>query len=103
MASGFTYLVTILNLYSRKVLSFRVSNAISSEFCVEALDEALTHYEAPETFNTDQGSQFTADEFTVPLKAKDEDIYLHAYATQREVTIGLNRYFSFYNERWGHQ
>jgi len=57
MARGFAYLVAILDLYSRKVLSFRVSNALTSEFCIEALQEALLGYGAPEIFNTDQGSQ----------------------------------------------
>ena len=129
MARGFAYLVAILDLYSRKVLSFRVSNAMTSEFCVEALEEAFARYGAPEIFNTDQGSQFTDDDFTAPLLAKGvrvsmdgkgrwvdnvfverlwrsvkyEDIYLHAYATPREVTLGLRRYFRFYNERRGHQ
>ena len=70
MARGFAYLVAILDLYSRKVLAFRVSNAMSTDFCVEALEEALTRYGAPEIFNTDQGSQFTADDFTKPLQAK---------------------------------
>ena len=129
MARGFAYLVAILDLYSRKVLSFRVSNAMSSEFCVAALEEALARYGAPEIFNTDQGSQFTDDDFTAPLLAKRvrvsmdgkgrwvdnvfverlwrsvkyEDIYLHAYETPREVTMALTRYFSFYNERRVHQ
>ncbi len=129
MASGFAYLVAILDLYSRKVLSFRVSNAMTSEFCVEALKEALARYGVPEIFNTDQGSQFTDDDFTAPLLAKGvrvsmdgkgrwidnvfverlwrsvkyEDIYLHAYATPREVTTALTRYFRFYNERRVHQ
>jgi putative transposase len=67
MARGFAYLVAILDLYSRKELSFRVSNAMSSEFCVEALDEALARYGAPEIFNTDQGSQFTDDDLTAAL------------------------------------
>ena len=69
MAQGFAYLVAILDLYSRKVLSFRVSNALTSEFCVAALEEALARYGAPEIFNTDQGSQFTAEEFTEALLA----------------------------------
>ena len=129
MAKGFAYLVAIIDLYSRKVLSFRVSNAMTSEFCVEVLDEALARFGTPEIFNTDQGSQFTDDDFTAPLLAKGvrvsmdgkgrwvdnvfierlwrsvkyEDIYLHAYATPREVTMGLKRYFRFYNERRGHQ
>jgi putative transposase len=129
MARGFAYLVAILDLYSRKVLSFRVSNAMTSEFCVEALEEALVRFGTPEIFNTDRGSQFTDDDFTAPLlqrgvrvsmdgkgrwidnvfverlwrSVKYEDIYLHAYATPREVTMGRRRYFSFYNERRGHQ
>lgn len=70
MAQGFAYLVAILDLNSRKVLSFRVSNAMSTEFCVEALQEALTRYGAPEIFNTDQGAQFTAEDFTQVLQAK---------------------------------
>jgi putative transposase len=129
LAKGFAYLMAILDLYSRKVLAFRVSNALTAEFCVEALEEALARYGAPEIFNTDQGSQFTDDDFTAPLKAKGvrismdgkgrwidnvfverlwrsvkyEEIYLHAYATPREVTTALTRYFSFYNERRVHQ
>jgi len=129
MAKGFAYLVAILDLYSRKVLAFRVSNALSTQFCVEALDEALARYGAPEIFNTDQGSQFTAEDFIQPLQAKGvrvsmdgkgrwidnvfverlwrsvkyEDLYLHAYATPREVRIALTRYFSFYNARRPHQ
>jgi putative transposase len=70
MAEGFAYLVAILDLYSRKVLSFRVSNAMSADFCVEALAEALARYGTPEIFNTDQGSQFTDDDFTTPLLEK---------------------------------
>ena len=129
MARGFAYLVAILDLYSRKVLSFRVSNALTAEFCVEALHEALARYGTPEIFNTDQGSQFTADEFTAALKTKGvrvsmdgkgrwvdnvfverlwrsvkyEEIYLHAYDTPREVKSALTSYFSFYNARRVHQ
>ena len=129
MARGFAYLVAILDLYSRKVLSFRVSNAMTTDFCVEALQEALTRYGAPEIFNTDQGAQFTAEEFTQPLAAKGvrvsmdgrgrwvdnvfverlwrsvkyEDLYLHAYETVSEVKAALASYFSFYNSRRPHQ
>jgi putative transposase len=128
MAKGFAYLVAILALYSRKVLSFRVSNAMSTDFCVEALEEALTRYGAPGIFNTDQGSQFTAEDFTQPLETrgvrvsmdgkgrwvdnvfverpwrsvKYEDIYLHAYETVRDVKVALASYFSFYNARRPH-
>ena len=129
MAQGFAYLVAILDLYSRKVLSFRVSNAMTTDFCVEALQEALTRYGAPEIFNTDQGAQFTAEDFTQPLAAKGvrvsmdgrgrwvdnvfverlwrsvkyEDLYLHAYETVSEVKAALASYFSFYNSRRPHQ
>ena len=129
MAKGFAYLVAILDLYSRKVLSFRVSNAMSTDFCVEALEEALARYGAPDIFNTDQGSQFTAEAFTKVLEAKGvrvsmdgkgrwvdnvfierlwrsvkyEDIYLHAYETVREVRAALTSYFSFYNVDRPHQ
>jgi putative transposase len=129
MAKGFAYLVAILDLYSRKVLSFRISNAMSTDFCVEALEEALTRYGAPEIFNTDQGSQFTADDFTQPLQAKGvrvsmdgkgrwvdnvfverlwrsvkyEDLYLHAYETMRELKAAIANYFDFYNARRPHQ
>jgi putative transposase len=129
MAQGVAYLVAILDLYSRKVLSVRVSNAMSTEFCVEALEEALTRYGTPEIFNSDQGSQFTAEDFTKVLLAKGvrvsmdgkgrwidnvfverlwrsvkyEDIYLHAYETVWEVRAALASYFSFYNARRPHQ
>lgn len=129
MAKGFAYLVAILDLYSRKVLSFRVSNAMSTDFCVEALQEALTRYGAPEIFNTDQGAQFTAEDFTEVLQAKGvqvsmdgkgrwidnvfverlwrsvkyEEIYLHAHETVREVKAALASYFGFYNARRPHQ
>ena len=129
MAQGSAYLVAILDLYSRKVLSFRVSNAMTTDFCLEALQEALARYGAPEIFNTDQGSQFTAEEFTAALLAKGvrvsmdgkgrwvdnvfverlwrsvkyEDIYLHAYGTLSELKAALVSYFSFYNARRVHQ
>jgi len=129
MAKGFAYLVAILDLYSRKVLSFRVSNVMTSEFCLEALQDALKDYGTPEIFNTDQGAQFTAEEFTALLLArgvrvsmdgrgrwvdkvfverlwrsvKYEDIYLHAYETVSEVRAALASYFSFYNARRVHQ
>jgi putative transposase len=129
MAQGFAYLVAVLDLYSRKVLAFRVSNAMSSEFCIEAVEEALMRFGAPEIFNTDQGSQFTDEDFVKPLEAKGvrvsmdgrgrwidnvfverlwrsvkyEDIYLHAYETPREVTAALTRYFTFYNAARPHQ
>jgi putative transposase len=129
MARGFVYLVAILDLYSRKVMAWRISNALTSDFCVEALQEAITRFGSPEIFNSDQGSQFTAEMFTDTLHAnaisismdgkgrwidnvfierlwrsvKYEDIYLHAYETPQQVNAALSRYFSFYNGRRPHQ
>ena len=62
------YLVAVMDWYSRRVLSWRVSNTLDSAFCVEALEEALARYGAPEIFNTDQGAQFTSEAFTDVLK-----------------------------------
>jgi putative transposase len=129
MAKGFAYLVAILDLYSRKVLAFRVSTTLATDFCIEALEEALRRYGVPDIFNTDQGSQFTDEHFTAVLTArgvrismdgkgrwidnvfverlwrsvKYESIYLHAYATPREVRLALARYFEFYNADRPHQ
>jgi putative transposase len=69
MARGFGYLVAIIDLYSRKVMAHRLSNTMTTDFCIEALDEALTRFGAPEIFNTDQGAQFTDTDFTDRLKA----------------------------------
>jgi len=128
MAKGFAYLVAILDLYSRKVLSFRVSNALATEFCVEALEQALRRYGAPEIFNTDQGSQFTDEDFTAPLanqkirismdgkgrwidnvfverlwkSVKYEHVYLHAYESVAEARQQLTSYFTFYNSHRPH-
>ena len=129
MAKGFVYLAAILDLYSRKVLAWRTSNTLTSDFCVEALQEALTRCGSPEIFNTDQGSQFTAKAFTDVLKdnaisismdgkgrwvdnvfverlwrsVKYEDIYLHAYETPKQINQALTSYFGFYNTRRPHQ
>jgi putative transposase len=129
MARGFVYLVAILDLYSRKVLAWRTNNTLTSDFCVEALQEALRRFGGPQVFNSDQGSQFTAEAFTDVLKGhgvaismdgkgrwvdnvfverlwrsvKYEEIYLHAYGSPREVDQALTRYFAFYNGRRPHQ
>jgi putative transposase len=127
MARGFCYLVAIMDWASRKVLAWRLSNTLDSAFCVDALEEAIAKYGCPEIFNTDQGSQFTAEAFTNTLRVnniaismdgkgrwmdnvfierlwksvKYEDIYLKAYASMAEVKQGLATYFKFYNEkRW---
>jgi putative transposase len=129
MAHGFLYLAAILDVASRKVLSFRLSNTLTTDFCVEALEEALSKYGKPEIFNTDQGSQFTSEDWTDKLKAagiaismdgkgrwidnvfierlwrsvKYEEVYLHAYDNGTEARRALANYFRFYNERRSHQ
>ena len=127
MDRGFCYLVAIMDWASRKVLAWRLSNTLDSTFCVDALEEAIAKFGCPEIFNTDQGSQFTAEIFTTTLRAnniaismdgkgrwmdnvfierlwksvKYEDIYLKAYASMAEVRNGLTTYFKFYNaKRW---
>ena len=128
VARGFCYLVAIMDWYSRKVLSWRISNTMEANFCVDCLEEALQRYPTPEIFNSDQGAQFTAEEFTGVLKregvtismdgrgrafdnifverlwrtVKYEDIYLKGYADVSEVTFGLAEYFPFYNEERPH-
>jgi len=127
MARGFCYLVAIMDWASRMVLSWRLSNTLDGAFCTDALEEAIEKYGCPDIFNTDQGSQFTAEAFTHTLRSnsvsismdgkgrwmdnvfierlwksvKYEDIYLKAYASMAEVKNGLASYFKFYNEkRW---
>ena len=123
LKGGYVYLVAIIDLYSRKVLSWRVSNTMDAEFCVSALEEAIAIWGEPAIFNTDQGSQFTSDAFVGALESrgirvsmdgknraidniyverfwrtlKYEDIYLKDYQTMPELKIGLRRYFEFYN------
>ena len=129
MAHGFLYLMAILDIASRKVLAWRLSNTLTPDFCVEALEEALAKFGKPEIFNTDQGSQFTSEEWLAPLKAagvaismdgkgrwidnvfierlwrsvKYEEIYLHAYTNGTEARTALTRYFRFYNAVRSHQ
>ena len=129
MAHGFMYLVAILDVASRKVLAWRLSNTLSAHFCVEALEEAMAKYGMPEIFNTDQGSQFTSEDWIAPLKAagvaismdgkgrwidnvfierlwrcvKYEEVYLRAYANGTEARTSLKTYFRFYNERRLHE
>ena len=125
---GFLYLVVIMDWASRKVLSWRLSNTLDADFCVAALEDALTRFGKPEIFNTDQGSQFTSDVFTKVLKdaqirismdgkgrwrdnvmierlwrsLKYECIYLHAFETGSEVRQGLRHWIEFYNTRRPH-
>ena len=128
MAKGFMYLVAIMDWHSRRVLSWRVSNTQDTDFCIEALQEAVRRYGAPQIFNTDQGAQFTSEAFTGVLtghgiaismdgkgrwvdnvfverlwrSVKYEDVYLRAYETPSELRRGLARYFDFYNARRRH-
>jgi putative transposase len=129
LARGFAYLVAVIDWYSRRVLSWRISNSMEAEFCVDCLEEALRRHGRPEIFNSDQGSQFTSDAFTGVLKregiaismdgrgrafdnifverlwrnVKHEDVYLKGYATMIELTVGLAEYFTFYNGERPHQ
>jgi putative transposase len=129
MARGFCYLVAIMDWASRKVLAWRLSNTLDASFCVEALKEALLLHGTPEIFNTDQGSQFTSDDFTDVLEkhgidismdgkgrwmdnvfierlwwsVKYQDVYLKAYESIAEARKGLRKYFDFYNRRRRHQ
>jgi putative transposase len=129
MRRGFVYLVAIMDWYSRRVLAWRLSNTLSTDFCVEALEEAIARYGAPEIFNTDQGSQFTSTEFTDVLKThtirismdgkgcwrdnvfverlwrtvKYEEVYLKAYDTISAARASLGTFFDYYNRRRPHQ
>lgn len=128
LSHGFVYLVAIIDWHSRYVLSWKLSNTLDSNFCVEALEEAL-EYGKPEIFNTDQGSQFTSEAFTGTLlkrgiqismdgkgraldnvfverlwrSVKYENIYLNSYGSIPEVKSGLEAYFDFYNNERLHQ
>ena len=129
LAHGFVYLVAVMDWYSRKVLSWRISNSMDASFCVDCLEEALRNYGKPEIFNSDQGSQFTSADFTGVLKREEikismdgrgrvfdnifverlwrnvkyEDIYLKGYATVGELLLGLSEYFALYNSERPHQ
>lgn len=128
MAKGFVYLVAVIDWYSRKVLSHRISNTLDTGFCVEALEEAIAIYGAPEIFNTDQGSQFTSSEFTGVLKRHDikismdgkgrwmdnvyverlwrslkyEEVYLKAYESVEEARRSIAAYFEYFNGKRRH-
>ncbi len=125
---GFAYLVAIMDWYSRYVLSWDVSNTMEANFCAAALDEALD-LSCPEISNTDQGSQFTSEDYLGRLEragvrismdgkgrfldnimverlwrsVKYENIYLHEYETVSDARAGLSRYFPFYNDRRFHE
>jgi putative transposase len=129
MRKGFLYLVAVMDWFSRYVLSWRLSNTMDVGFCVDALEEALKLHRRPEIFNSDQGSQFTADEFTSRLlnigvsismdgkgryldnifverlwrSVKYEEVYLNCYDGGQDAESQLGRYFKFYNELRPHQ
>jgi putative transposase len=128
MARGFVYLAAVVDWFSRRVLSFRLSISMDVSFCVEAVEEALGRYGAPDIFNTDQGSQFTSMAFTSLLRdnsiaismdgrgswrdnvfverlwrsVKYEEVYLRAYDTVSEARASIGRYLAFYNGRRPH-
>ena len=125
---GFAYLVAIMDWFSRYVLSWEVSNTLEADFCVSALDAAL-RVARPEISNTDQGSQFTSEDYLGRLEGagvkismdgrgrfldnifverlwrtvKYEDIYTHDYETVADARTGLRRFFPFYNDERFHQ
>jgi putative transposase len=123
MRRGYAFLIAVLDWYSRRVLSWRLSNTLTTDFCVEAVEEAMRLYGRPDIFNTDQGSQFTSNEFTGLLNLngirismdgkgcwrdnvfverlwrtiKYEHVYLHAYASMEDAKDHLKKYLEFYN------
>lgn len=123
MARGFVYLAAVVDWYSRRVLAWRLSITLDTQFCLDAVTEALENYGKPQIFNTDQGSQFTSEDFTRLLKANDiqismdgkgcwrdnvfverlwrtikyEEVYLRAYESVSEARASLDRYLCFYN------
>jgi putative transposase len=129
MANGFLYLCAIIDWFSRFILSWRLSNTLLADFCVEALEDSLTQWGKPEIFNTDQGSQFTSHDFTKLLLTngikismdskgraldnifierfwrtiKYEHLYLRSYADGRSLQEGLTGYFRFYNQERKHE
>src|SRR5690606_18075641 len=128
MTKGFVYLAAVMDWYSRRVLAWRISNTLSTDFCIEAAEEALARYGEPEIFNTDQGSQFTSGDFTRIFEGRQtrismdgkgrwrdnifverlwrsvkyEEVYLHAYQNVAEARLGTGKYFAFYNSRRPH-
>jgi putative transposase len=128
MRRGFLYLVAIMDWHSRRVLSWRLSNTMEADFCIEALEEALSRFGRPGIFNTDQGSQFTSPRFTEVLlgagvrismdgrgrwmdnvfierlwrSLKYECIYVNAFETGSETRAGIGRWITYYNRTRPH-
>lgn len=129
MNKGFMYLMAVVDLYSRKVLNWSVSNTMEAEWCTEVLNQTISLFGTPEIFNTDQGSQFTSESFTKVLKdnnikismdgkgraidnifverlwrsVKYENIYLKEYKNGMDLQAGLIEYFDFYNHSRFHE
>lgn len=126
---GHCYLVAVMDWYTRRVLSWRISNTMDSRFCIEAVEEAIAKFGAPEIFNTDQGSQFTDGDFTSPLlsrgvkvsmdgrgrfmdnifverlwrSVKCEEVYLNDYRDVADARAGIGPYLDKYNRKRPHQ
>jgi len=129
MARGFMYLAVVMDWHSRKVLSWRLSNTLEADFCVEALEDALLRHGRPEIFNTDQGAQFTSQAFTGLLKSheiqismdgrgrvqdnifierlwwsiKYQYLYLWSFDNGAQLRKGLGQWFQLYNQERSHQ
>jgi putative transposase len=129
LPGGTAYLTVILDLYSRKILTWRLSNTLGAAFCVQALEESIERYGVPAIFNTDQGCQFTSEAFLDVLRShrvrismdgkgraldnvyverlwrslKYENIYLNSYETMEQLYVGIQRYVHFYNTERVHQ
>lgn len=129
MPKGFVYLTVIMDWYSRKVLSWRLSNSMDVSFCIDVLEEALHRYGKPDIFNSDQGSQYTSEAFTKVLKDKGirismdgkgawrdnvfverlwrsvkyEEVYLSAYESMKEAKDGIGAWIEFYSRERKHQ
>jgi len=129
MEKGFAYLVVIMDWYSRKVLSWRLSNTLEADFCVEALEVAIQDHGCPQIFNTDQGVQFTSEAFISVLKnnhiqismdgkgcyrdnifverlwrtVKYEHLYTREFDSVKEVKKSLIDWFEWYNQERFHQ
>ena len=129
MTRGFVYLFAVMDWASRRVLAWRLSNTLTTDFCIEAVQEAPASYGTPDLFNTDQGCQFTSQEFTGLLKdhgiqismdgigcrrdnvfvkrlsrsVKYEEVYVRAYNSISAARQGLRRYLTFYNQHRPHR
>ena len=128
MARGFIYLAAVMDWFTRRILAWRVSITLETDFCIEAIREALARHGTPDIFNTDQGSQFTSTEFIKVLADREikismdgkgawrdnvfverlwrtikyEEVYLQAYGNVPEARASLGRYIGFYNTRRPH-